>query len=109
MQEGEDGGPDCSIPGDRPVSSTLNNFCGFDCSERNLDVTKFLNFRIIVGGRELSAEHCIKVDCPSCDDILPLGVGKFWAIGFINEGPLGRFGVECVDLDELESLREGVS
>ena len=107
--KGEDSGSDRPVPCNSPVSAILDHLCGFDRSERDFDISKLLDFGIVVGGGELTTEDRIEVDGSPCDDILPLRIWKLWTVWFINEGPFGRLGVDCVNFDEFECFREGVS
>ena len=109
MREGEHGCSDSSIPGDGPISSVLDQFRGFDCSESDLEIPKFFDFGIIMGCGELSTEYCVKVDGSASDNVLPFGVRKFRTVWFVNEGTFCCFGIDGVDLDELESLCKSVS
>ena len=70
--ESEDGSSDCPVPYDQPIPSVSEDLCWFNCSESDLKVTEFLDFRIVMCRGELTAEDCIKTDCSSGDNILPL-------------------------------------
>ena len=109
MGESEYGCSDCPIPGDSPVPSVLDQFCRFDRSKSDLEIPDLLNLGIIVCGGELPAEDCVKIDSPAGDDVLPFGVRKFRTVWFVNEGTFCCFGIDGVDLDELESLCKSVS
>ena len=58
---------------------------------------------------KLAAADCVKVDGSPCNNVLPLGVWKFRAIRFVDEGSFSCFGIDCVYFDEFESFGEGVS
>ena len=48
--ECEDGRSNGPIPRNRPISPILNDFRGLDGSERDFEVSKFLDFGIVMGG-----------------------------------------------------------
>ena len=109
MGEGEDSRSNSLIPGNDPVASVPDQLGGLDCSKGDLKVTELLDFRIVMGGGELSTEDGIEVDSSSSDDVLPFRIWKLWTVWFVNKRPLGCFGIDSVDFDEFECFGEGVS
>ena len=69
--ESEDSCSNCPIPGNGPVASVLDQLGGFNRSKSDLQITKFFDLGVVMSGGELPTEDCIKVNCPSCDNILP--------------------------------------
>src|SRR5271168_2005428 len=109
MGKRKDGSSDSSVPGDSPISSVLDQFSGLNGAEGDFEISKFLDFRVVVRGRELSTEDCVEVDGSPRYDVLPLRVGELWTVWLIDEGSLRCFRVDCVDLNELERFCKGVS
>jgi hypothetical protein len=100
--EGEDSRSDCPIPGDGPVPTILDQFGGFGSSERDFQVTEFLNFGFIMGCGELATEYGVEIDGSSSNDVFPLRIRELGTVGFVNEGSSGCFRINGVGLNEFE-------
>jgi hypothetical protein len=85
VREGETDRSDGPVPSNRPVSSILDQLCGFDGSERDLKVSKLLDLEIVIAGGKLSTEDGIETDRSPGDDILPFGVRELRTVWFVNE------------------------
>ena len=71
VRKGEGDSSDCLVPGDRPVSSVLDEFGGLNRSKSDFHVPEFFSLEVVIGGRELATEHCVEVDRSSRNNILP--------------------------------------
>ena len=85
MWESKRGCPDGSVPGNRPLSSVLDNFRGLNRSKSEFEVSEFFHFELIVHCGKLSAEYGVQIDGFPSDDVSPLRIREFWTTGQIGE------------------------
>ena len=85
VREGERNGSDRLVPGDRPVSSILDEFGGLNRSKSDFHVPELFCLEVVVGGSELATEYCVKTDCSLGNNVLPLRIWELGAIRLVNE------------------------